>query len=349
MSKAPGDASSGSADPVATDALRRHVCRVLGVEVHAEGEKLVPSDGTGSITRLDWTRVDAVLGGADEKTSEGADDADAAAEGADDSASREETPRQPRGADDEDTVASVAEDADEDAVAASRGRVGPTRVEIDRTYAVGDVRVDAAGTSAQSRANFSSLRANACVFEGKWSYEATLGSSGIMQLGWCTTRCPFTRENGVGDAPDSFAFDGHRVRKWNVSSQPYGKAWVAGDVITCTIDLNPGPEGGTVSYHRNGVPLGVAFDNVRRWRDVEARRRRRRRRERFRVLPGGVAVHGRARRAQLRGRARTVPRGGVRASAGSAGRGHGPDARGTGLARVRGAGRASGVSGGAFG
>ena len=269
MSKAPGDASSGSADPVATDALRRHVCRVLGVEVHAEGEKLVPSDGTGSITRLDWTRVDAVLGGADEKTSEGADDADAAAEGADDSASREETPRQPRGADDEDTVASVAEDADEDAVAASRGRVGPMRVEIDRTYAVGDVRVDAAGTSAQSRANFSSLRANACVFEGKWSYEATLGSSGIMQLGWCTTRCPFTRENGVGDAPDSFAFDGHRVRKWNVSSQPYGKAWVAGDVITCTIDLNPGPEGGTVSYHRNGVPLGVAFDNVRRWRDVE--------------------------------------------------------------------------------
>ena len=244
MSKAPGDASSGSADPVATDALRRHVCRVLGVEVHAEGEKLVPSDGTGSITRLDWTRVDAVLGGADEKTSEGADDADAAAEGADDSASREETPRQPRGADDEDTIASVAEDADEDAVAASRGRVGPTRVEIDRTYAVGDVRVDAAGTSAQSRANFSSLRANACVFEGKWSYEATLGSSGIMQLGWCTTRCPFTRENGVGDAPDSFAFDGHRVRKWNVSSQPYGKAWVAGDVITCTIDLTPGPGGG---------------------------------------------------------------------------------------------------------
>lgn len=269
MSKAPGDASSGSADPVATDALRRHVCRVLGVEVHAEGEKLVPSDGTGSITRLDWTRVDAVLGGADEKTSEGADDADAAAEGADDSASREETPRQPRGADDEDTVASVADDADEDAVAASRGRVGPTRVEIDRARASGDVRVDAAGTSAQSRANFSSLRANACVFEGKWSYEATLGSSGIMQLGWCTARCPFTRENGVGDAPDSFAFDGHRVRKWNVSSQPYGKAWVAGDVITCTIDLSPGPEGGTVSYHRNGVPLGVAFDNVRRWRDAE--------------------------------------------------------------------------------
>ena len=208
MSKAPGDASSGSADPVATDALRRHVCRVLGVDVQAEGEKLVPSKSAASITRVDWTRVDAVLG-ADEKTPEGADDAARA--------SRNETPRQPTRADDGDQAASVADDSEEDAVAASRGRVGPARVEIDRARASGDVRVDASSTSAQSRANFSSLRANACVFEGKWSYEVTLGSSGIMQLGWCTARCPFTRENGVGDAPDSFAFDGHRVRKWNVS------------------------------------------------------------------------------------------------------------------------------------
>ena len=263
MSKAQGDSTSGSADPVATDALRRHVCRVLGVDVQAEGEKLVPSKSAASITRVDWTRVDAVLG-ADEKTPEGADDAARA--------SRNETPRQPTRADDGDQAASVADDSEEDAVAASRGRVGPARVEIDRARASGDVRVDASSTSAQSRANFSSLRANACVFEGKWSYEVTLGSSGIMQLGWCTARCPFTRENGVGDAPDSFAFDGHRVRKWNVSSQPYGEAWVAGDVITCAIDLPAsGTGGGRVSYYRNGVPLGVAFDNVRLWRDASAR------------------------------------------------------------------------------
>ena len=57
-------------------------------------------------------------------------------------------------------------------------------------------------------------------------------------------------------AADSFAYDGHRVRKWNVACHPYGQAWVAGDVITCTIDLTSNPEGGTVSYHRNGMPLG---------------------------------------------------------------------------------------------
>ena len=241
MSTAQGDAASGSADPVATDALRRHVCRVLGVDVQAEGEKLVPPDGAGSITRLDWTRVDAVLGGADEERPEGAIAAAAAAAAA---SSRDATPvitPTQKSADDDVTrdsspsVVKVKMNDSEEALlelSAFRGRVGPARVEIDCARASGDVRVDAAGTSAQSRANFSSLRANACVFEGKWSYEATLGSSGIMQLGWCTARCPFTRENGVGDAPDSFAFDGHRVRKWNVSSQPYGKAWVAGDVIT---------------------------------------------------------------------------------------------------------------------
>jgi hypothetical protein len=31
-----------------------------------------------------------------------------------------------------------------------------------------------------------------------------------------------------------------------------GQAWVAGDVITCCIDLTLGSDGGTVSYHRNG-------------------------------------------------------------------------------------------------
>ena len=40
-----------------------------------------------------------------------------------------------------------------------------------------------------------------------------------------------------------------------MACHPYGQAWVAGDVITCTIDLTSNPEGGTVSYHRNGMPL----------------------------------------------------------------------------------------------
>lgn len=30
-------------------------------------------------------------------------------------------------------------------------------------------------------------------------------------------------QEGVGDTPDSFAYDGHRVRKWNMSTAKYGE------------------------------------------------------------------------------------------------------------------------------
>jgi hypothetical protein len=58
-------------------------------------------------------------------------------------------------------------------------------------------------------------------------YESTLGTSGIQQLGWATLRCRFTQEEGVGDAPDSFAFDGKRRQLWNVKSFAYGQVNLA--------------------------------------------------------------------------------------------------------------------------
>ncbi|KAF5840602.1 concanavalin A-like lectin/glucanase domain-containing protein, partial [Dunaliella salina] len=88
----------------------------------------------------------------------------------------------------------------------------------------------------------------------------TLHTSGIQQLGWCTVSCPFTAEEGVGDAPDSYAYDGKRTRKWSVKASPYGQTWAAGDVIGCCLDL----DAGEMSFYRNGVPLGVAFSGIRK-------------------------------------------------------------------------------------
>jgi len=45
-------------------------------------------------------------------------------------------------------------------------------------------------------------------------YEVCIGTSGLMQLGWCTSMCKFNREEGVGDTKHSFAFDGYREAKW---------------------------------------------------------------------------------------------------------------------------------------
>ncbi|KAG1678277.1 hypothetical protein FOA52_013898 [Chlamydomonas sp. UWO 241] len=142
------------------------------------------------------------------------------------------------------------------------GRLGPERVTIDKASARGSLQYSQKDLAAEGLNNFSSFRANVCVYSGKWMYEALIQPAwqpGIQQVGWATIHCPFTAEEGVGDAPDSYAYDGKRVRKWNVKSAAYGEAWAAGDVIGACLDLDKGE----ISFHRNGAPMGVAFHNVR--------------------------------------------------------------------------------------
>jgi Kip1 ubiquitination-promoting complex protein 1 len=143
--------------------------------------------------------------------------------------------------------------------APAKGRLGPSTVRFDEASVSGQVKLSADGLVVESLSNFSSARATVCVFAGKWMYEATIYTSGIQQIGWATLKCPFTSEEGVGDAPDSYAFDGKRMRKWSVRDASYGQAWATGDVIGVYIDLDIGD----VSFSRNGTHLGVAFSGVR--------------------------------------------------------------------------------------
>ncbi|KAJ4966187.1 hypothetical protein NE237_018036 [Protea cynaroides] len=123
---------------------------------------------------------------------------------------------------------------------------GPNNVTIDDASICGDIRIVKQPLILESQAIFSSARANVCVWKGKWMYEVILETSGIQQLGWATLSCPFTEHKGVGDAEDSYAFDGRRVSKWNKEAKTYGQSWVVGDILGCCMDL------------------GLAFDNVRK-------------------------------------------------------------------------------------
>ncbi|XP_010261124.1 PREDICTED: E3 ubiquitin-protein ligase RKP isoform X2 [Nelumbo nucifera] len=145
-----------------------------------------------------------------------------------------------------------------DGVSIADSGCGPNTVAVDETSICGDIRIFKQHFLVESLAMFSSARANACVWKGKWMYEVILETSGIQQLGWATISCPFTENKGVGDAEDSYAFDGHRVKKWNKDPEPYGQSWVVGDVIGCCIDLDHNQ----ISFYRNGVSLGVAFYGV---------------------------------------------------------------------------------------
>lgn len=142
---------------------------------------------------------------------------------------------------------------------ASTGRIGPPDTILDILSNVGTLTVEPDRLGVASISNFSTIRANCCVFKGKWLYEVMLGSKGVMQLGWCTLSCRFSQEEGVGDTADSYAYDGSRLRKWNVRTYKYGEAWLTGDVITCAIDLDEG----FVEFFRNGHSIGVAFQDVK--------------------------------------------------------------------------------------
>ncbi|XP_062316015.1 E3 ubiquitin-protein ligase RNF123 [Osmerus eperlanus] len=140
------------------------------------------------------------------------------------------------------------------------GRLGPLTVVLDHTSGFeGLLFVDDDLLGVIGHSNFSSIRATTCVYKGKWAYEVLISSQGLMQIGWCTLNCRFNQEEGVGDTPDSYAYDGNRVRKWNVTTTNYGKSWAAGDIVSCLIDLDEG----TITFCLNGQSLGTAFSDIK--------------------------------------------------------------------------------------
>ena len=105
---------------------------------------------------------------------------------------------------------------------------------------------------------FLSIMANNCVISGKWCYEVTLLTNGLMQIGFCQLNSYFTRHSGVGDDKTSYAYDGHRKLSWNADRKMYGKFWDCGDVVGVCIDLDKK----IIEYFLNGTSLGTAFYNI---------------------------------------------------------------------------------------
>lgn len=62
----------------------------------------------------------------------------------------------------------------------SVGRLGHDRVNWDLCTNVGSLIIDADRLGLSSHSSFSSIKANCCVFKGKWMYEVMLGSKGVM-------------------------------------------------------------------------------------------------------------------------------------------------------------------------
>ena len=61
------------------------------------------------------------------------------------------------------------------------------------------------------------------------------------QIGWAREGFRPGAELGVGDDEFSYAYDGDRCKLWHASRHDdFGRAWEAGDVIGCYLDLDEG-------------------------------------------------------------------------------------------------------------
>ena len=111
---------------------------------------------------------------------------------------------------------------------------------------------------------FLSIMANNCVISGKWCYEVTLLTNGLMQIGFCQLNSAFTRHSGVGDDKTSYAYDGYRKLSWNADRKMYGRFWDCGDVVGVCIDLDKK----NIEYFLNGISLGIAFFNIQKGENI---------------------------------------------------------------------------------
>lgn len=142
------------------------------------------------------------------------------------------------------------------------GRLGPSKVifSVDPNDANNLVKISKDKLTIQSQSAFCTLKANCCVYKGKWMYEVQLRSKGVMQIGWCSSKCTFTQDTGVGDTKNSYGFDGSKQRIWHIHTRKYGPYWRSGDIFGICLDMDDGK----IEYYRNGVALGIAFADIER-------------------------------------------------------------------------------------
>ncbi|XP_037891290.1 E3 ubiquitin-protein ligase RNF123 isoform X2 [Glossina fuscipes] len=138
-----------------------------------------------------------------------------------------------------------------------RSRLGPELVIFDIDYS-STVRIASDRLSVRSQGSFNTIKANVCVYGGRWMYEIQLHSKGVMQIGWCSNKCLFNENSGVGDSKLSYGFDGSKQQSWHISTNKYGEKWQIGDIIGVAIDVDKEE----VSFYRNGKSLGVAFQRL---------------------------------------------------------------------------------------
>lgn len=63
------------------------------------------------------------------------------------------------------------------------------------------------------------------VFIFFYRLQVQLHTKGVMQVGWCSKKCVFNENSGVGDSKLSYGYDGSKQQSWHISTAKYVTMW----------------------------------------------------------------------------------------------------------------------------
>lgn len=99
------------------------------------------------------------------------------------------------------------------------------------------------------------------ISSGKWYWEGTVSGGIYHTIGVATSEIPLTYGWGTPSSGSAFAYidtSGNKIGPTGYSSgSSYGASFTSGDVIGVALDL----DSGTLTFYKNGVSQGVAFNS----------------------------------------------------------------------------------------
>jgi len=150
-------------------------------------------------------------------------------------------------------------------LAGDRNLIRAHGVELELYAFSGEVTYDRDGTIGVKSHFPTVVPRNVMLTSKKWYYEVELVKTGdgVAQIGWADAAFQGSDDDstGTGDDEHSWAYDGHRQKKWNNGCHTWGAKWNDEDVVGCAADL----DNCVLSFSLNGSwrrPMGIAFKKI---------------------------------------------------------------------------------------
>lgn len=141
------------------------------------------------------------------------------------------------------------------APSAKKPRLGPAALNTNDRSVMLAIAPDGLTCQCRQERDWGGVRADRGVLRGSVYYEAQIRDEGLCRFGWST----MAGSLDVGTDKSSWGYGGTGKKSNAKTFTDYGGAFGKGDVIGCFAVLPAAGKPGSISYSKNGVPLGPAF------------------------------------------------------------------------------------------